>query len=231
MNRSLLLSGAALLAGLTGCSGGTPAPQATPAAPRAEARQPSPEGRQYRLDAEPSGAQDVIPVRADAADGEDVVVVGRIGGDVNPWVDGRAAFTIVDRSLQACSDIEGDACPTPWDYCCATDKLKTGKILVKFVDETGSVIPSDARELLGLGELDTVVIEGKVQKSDDGAAVILASALYVRAPGNFQDSGGDAHEHAHDHPHEHEHGGHDHEGHDHEGHEQGTDGHDQAEST
>ena len=222
MNRMFLLAGGALLlGGQVGCSSGASAPETAAVTQVAEVRHPSPEGEKYRLDAEPAGAQEVIKVRADAADGDEVVVVGRIGGDVNPWIDGRAAFTIVDNSLKACSDIPGDSCPTPWDYCCATDQLKTGKILVKFVDESGNLIASDAQELLGLNELDTVVIQGTVEKSEDGAAVLLATAIYVRSASNVQAAAGDAHDHDHDHDHE----GHDHEGHDHDGHEHGEEGH------
>ena len=61
---------------------------------------------------------DVIAVRKDAKDRQEVVVVGRIGGRVNPWIKGAAAFSIVDRSLKPCNEIEGDTCKTPWDYCC-----------------------------------------------------------------------------------------------------------------
>ena len=40
----------------------------------------------------------------------------RIGGRVNPWIKGTAAFPIVDRSLKPCNEIAGDTCKTPWDY-------------------------------------------------------------------------------------------------------------------
>jgi len=207
---------AMLIAGLlAGCSSQSTS-QPTATADNPAARQPSAEGAKYRLAAEPIGAQEVIAVRADSADGDAVVVVGRIGGDVNPWVEGRAAFSLVDNSVRACSDIPGDACPTPWDYCCETDKLKTGKMLVKFVDDGGQLIASDARELLGVGELDTVVIEGKVQKSEDGNAVLLANGVYVKTQftGTSGEAGHDDHDHeGHDH-------GHDHEGHEHEDHDE-----------
>ncbi len=70
---------------------------------------------------EPADAQPVIEVRKNAENDKRVTIVGRIGGSENPWVLNRAAFSIVDGTLQACSDIPGDQCPTPWDYCCATD--------------------------------------------------------------------------------------------------------------
>ncbi len=42
----------------------------------------------------------------------------KLGGDVNPWVEGQVAFRLVDDSLKACSVIPDDEYPTPWDYCC-----------------------------------------------------------------------------------------------------------------
>ncbi len=56
----------------------------------------------------------MIEAREESEDGQDVVLVGRIGGSVNPWVEGRAAFSIVDPTLKACSDIPGDECKKPW---------------------------------------------------------------------------------------------------------------------
>jgi hypothetical protein len=202
MTRLMSVAGGMLaLAGFLGCSSqSSTAPVAQTAAPSPT---PSAAGAKYRLDAEPAGARNVADVRAAAVDGEKVVVVGRIGGDVNPWVEGRAAFTIVDLSLQACSDIPGDSCPTPWDYCCATDGLKTGSILVKVVDEGGQLVADDARTLLGVAELDTLVVEGTLQKGEEGNATVLASHVFVRAPGNVKASAA-------------EHGDHAHEGHDHD---------------
>src|SRR5688500_13591492 len=57
----------------------------------------------------------VVKVRKEAKNGEEIVVVGRIGGRVNPWVKGAAAFSIVDEAVRSCDQIEGDNCPTPWD--------------------------------------------------------------------------------------------------------------------
>lgn len=70
----------------------------------------------FILAAEPDGASDVITARK-SKDGQSVVVFGRIGGSESPWIDGRAAFTIVDSSLKPCNEIGDDACPKPWDYC------------------------------------------------------------------------------------------------------------------
>ena len=53
---------------------------------------------------------------------DEVVLVGRIGGSEAPFVDGLAAFTIVDAKVPPCSAEEG--CETPWDYCCEQDAVK-----------------------------------------------------------------------------------------------------------
>jgi len=139
------------------------------------------DGSLFLLGLEPTGAFDVIPIRETAKDQDDVVIVGRIGGSENPWVDGRAAFSIVDLSLLACSDREGDDCPKPWDYCCETDRLPQARALVKFVDEEGKVLTSDARDLFGLHELQTVVVQGTAQRDESGNLTVLARNMFIRS--------------------------------------------------
>ena len=138
------------------------------------------DGSNFMLDEEPDGATDVIRVREEANDGDEVVLVGRIGGSVNPWVDGRAAFSIVDGSLRACSDIPGDDCTEPWDYCCETDRLPSSTALIKIVDDRGELVKTDARQLLDVKELSTVVIKGSAQRDDAGNLTILASGVYLK---------------------------------------------------
>lgn len=75
------------------------------------------DGSRYLLSTEPQGTIDVIKAREEVQDRDDVVVVGRIGGSENPWVDGRAAFSIVDTSLESCLECGSADCPKPWDYC------------------------------------------------------------------------------------------------------------------
>ena len=134
----------------------------------------------YLLDSEPPAARDVIAAKMDCENGDDLLVVGRIGGSENPWIEGRAAFSIVDGSLKACSDIPGDSCPLPWDYCCETDKLASSTALVKVIDEQGVLVNVDARELLSVKELSTVVVQGKASRDENGNLTILASGVFVR---------------------------------------------------
>ena len=178
MKRMLVISSSlALFVAAAGCSSSSSTPE-TSAAPTPTT---SIDGSAYLLDAEPQGAADIIQIREAAADSDDVVVVGRIGGSHNPWVEGSAAFSIVDRSLKACSDIEGDQCPAPWDYCCeSADNLAASTALVKLVDENGQLVKTDARELLNVKELQTVVVRGKAKRDDAGNLTVLASEIYIK---------------------------------------------------
>ncbi len=138
----------------------------------------APADKKYLLKDEPKDAVDVIAVRKSAKDQENVVVVGRIGGRTNPWIKDTAAFSIVDRSLKPCNEIPGDTCKTPWDYCCATNVPKAS-LLVMVHDEEGKLVKKDARQLLGVKELDTVVIQGKAKRDKADNISIIASKVFV----------------------------------------------------
>jgi hypothetical protein len=134
----------------------------------------------FVLKQEPAAAQEVKAVHEGAGEGTEVVLVGRIGGSVDPWIKDRAAFTVVDNSLQACSDMPGDECVTPWDYCCATDQLPSAIALIKVVDASGKLVPTDARQLLGVKELDRVVVHGKATRDKDGNLTVLADGVFIK---------------------------------------------------
>ena len=139
---------------------------------------PSTEGGKHLLTSEPAGAVGVTDARKQTKDGDDVVIVGRIGGKDNPWGDGQALFWIVDCSKKACNERPDDHCETPWDFCCEdlTDAIAT----VKIVDDTGATVQTPARKLLGVKELQTVVVRGKAKRDDKGNLTVLATGLYVR---------------------------------------------------
>ena len=138
------------------------------------------DGSHLLLTSEPEGVQDIIAARTAAKDDEPIAVVGRIGGGLNPWVKNRAAFSLVDRTLAACSDDKSCTCPTPWDYCCETHNLPNSSVLVKFSDPQGNLIPADARALLKVKELDTVVVQGTAKRDEAGNLTILATGLFKK---------------------------------------------------
>ncbi len=52
--------------------------------------------------------------------------------------------------------------------------------MVKVVDENGSLVKADARELLKVKELTTVVVKGKAQRDDTGILTILGRGVYLK---------------------------------------------------
>jgi hypothetical protein len=146
----------------------------------AETSKPSAAAEKYLLPDEPHDAQSVMATKESAKDGEEVTLVGRIGGSESPFVNGRAAFTLVDTSLVPCSEREGDSCQTPWDYCCDTDALPKATAVVKVVDEAGQTISLDAKKDLGLKELQTIVVRGKAKRDEAGNLTVTSPAIFVK---------------------------------------------------
>ena len=71
----------------------------------------------YVLASEPTGVKGIKEIKQKAKDGEEVVIVGRIGGSKTPFT-GRAAFTVVDTSFVPCNEKEEpEDSLTPWDFC------------------------------------------------------------------------------------------------------------------
>jgi hypothetical protein len=72
----------------------------------------------FALTEEPEGSIDVIKARETIKDGDEIVMVGRVGGQVDPWNKGKlASFRIVDTSLKSCEEAGHPGCEFPWDFC------------------------------------------------------------------------------------------------------------------
>jgi hypothetical protein len=178
----IAISNLLLVVLLAGCNSKTaPVSQVKSVGKPKPTTEPTEAGQAFRLQEEPAGGKSVLAVRQESKDGEDVVIVGRIGGSRKPFT-GRAAFTIVDDSIKPCNEIGDDACPTPWDYCCGVGKedLAKGTALVKLVGDDGQTRGDDARTMLGLTELQTVVVRGKAKRDDAGNLTIQMNGIYVR---------------------------------------------------
>jgi hypothetical protein len=132
--------------------------------------------RRFSLSEEPEGAVDVTELRETAKDGDILVVVGSIGGGIDPWVKDRAAFVLVDAcALTPCDESCCD------EQCnCRASELADSTVVVKFLDSKGKVIETDARELLGVRALDTVVVRGKAKRDKAGNLAMIAEGLYIR---------------------------------------------------
>ena len=71
------------------------------------AKSPVVDSTKVLLTDEPQGALGVRELREQAKDEDDIVLIGRIGGAVEPWVKGRSAFAVVDASIELC---DGGVC-------------------------------------------------------------------------------------------------------------------------
>ena len=166
-----------LISGLVISSGCGTSPDATP---QLLSTPVSVDASQYKLAEEPDGAVGVIAARESAEDGAPLVLVGRIGGCAKPWVEGRAAFTLLDASMSVVAEgedsAEGEICTGD---CCATERLDC-TTLVKVVDQQGKILSGDSRDLFGLKESDMVVVQGTAKKDESGNFVMLAKGIFIR---------------------------------------------------
>lgn len=132
----------------------------------------------YWLASDPADAKDVGAACADLTDGATVTVRGVIGGSAKPFVDGLAAFTVVDPALKACVG-EGENCKTPWDYCCTDlETIAANSMTIEFRDGDNPLQES----LLGVNGLDhlaTVAVQGVAERDAQGNVTLVASGVRV----------------------------------------------------
>lgn len=125
----------------------------------------------------PDAALGVSDVKKVAQEGDTVTIVGRIGGRREPFTEGAAVFILVDSGLPACSDIEGDNCRTPWDYCCETkESMTANSATIQVLGEDGAPL---AVEMTNYFEpLDEVVVVGTVgPRPTDDVLIVNATSI------------------------------------------------------
>lgn len=130
----------------------------------------------YVLQAEPEGAIGVVDFREHAKSGEPVTVVGRVGGGIDPWIKGRAAFMLVDTG--APMPTADDTCGPECQHC--AQEIAASTTVVKFVDQQGKTLSIDSRELLGIKEEETIVVRGIANRDASGNVALTADSVYVK---------------------------------------------------
>ncbi len=124
----------------------------------------------------PLAALAVAKAKKEAKDGAEVAVEGR----VKDFVDGMAVFTIVDTVILSC-DQEGEACPTPWDYCCEPkESMLANTATVKVVGAGAAPIKANVKGVSGVDHLTTVVATGKARRDEAGNLTIEAAKVFVK---------------------------------------------------
>ena len=132
------------------------------------------------LDAEPAGAKNVVDVKGKVKAGDEVVVRGVVAGNSDPVAAGQAMLTVADPSLETCDKTEDDACPTPWDACCASAEERVAKsISVQVVGADGRPVQGSLRGVGGIEPMSRVVVRGKVAEVDEHVLVVNADGIYV----------------------------------------------------
>jgi hypothetical protein len=182
MISTLFVLGATGLAALIGCE--QSAQSGPPAKPSTETSKPAAADSALPatlwLATEPASAKPVAEIKQSAAAGQDVVVFGRIGGSKEPFVSGRAMFTLADRSIPSCVEKHGPGCATPWDYCCeAKDTVLASTITVQVTGADGKPLKTGLSDVHGLKPLTDLVITGKVSSAGSNV-VIDAQGIYLK---------------------------------------------------
>jgi hypothetical protein len=134
----------------------------------------------FFLASAPPSARPVGEIVASARPGEQVAVTGRVGGAEKVFVDGYAAFTIVDPRVEPCGASKMDDCPTPWDYCCDSPEVMAANALSVELVANGKPLRANARGFHGLDHMKTVVVVGEVARDEAGNVRVLASGLHVQ---------------------------------------------------
>jgi hypothetical protein len=136
------------------------------------------------LSAAPGGEAKAIHVaRTTAKPGEELTLSGRIMGNSNPFVEGRAAFILGDPELLTpCNEIPGDSCETPWDCCCdSSEDKKAGIATIQITGPDGRVLKKGLEGVGGLAKLATVTVTGKVAKGSSAESLVInATAIQVK---------------------------------------------------
>jgi hypothetical protein len=130
----------------------------------------------------PSSPAAIHTVRANAKPGDTITVTGLVMGREAPFVEGRAAFVIGDRSvLTPCNETPGDQCATPWDVCCdSTEDKQRATATIQLLDKSGRVIKQGLKGSHGLTELSTVTLTGAIDKASTPEVLIInATQLHV----------------------------------------------------
>lgn len=164
---------------LTGCGDGKPSGQNAPVSSNAmSANLPS----GLFLAAAPTDAKDIKDTKAAAKSGENVVLVGRIGGSKEPFVAERAVFTLVDSRLKLCGENSAeDSCETPWDYCCdPRETITANTVTVQVVGSEGQPIKAELSGVKGLKPTAFVTVVGTVARAEGENFVVNATGLYVK---------------------------------------------------
>ncbi len=173
--RATALALTLLTLALAGCGPDEPAKPPEPSKPAASLP------ADLFLSAAPEGARGVAEAKKAAPNaGDEIVLRGRIGGSESPFVEGRSILTLAEESLEACGEGADDGCTTPWDFCCSSPEEKLANTAtVRVVGPDGKPLAAGLSGAGGMKPLSTLVVKGKVSRTEAGNLVVDASGIFV----------------------------------------------------
>jgi len=128
---------------------------------------------------EPTGAVPVSELKSQHIAGElqagtSVVIRARINaGEMSPWTQGQAAFIVTDATgHDGSEDHDPHECPF-----CSRD-IRDHMAIVRCTKDDGQLIPTDAREVLGVAEGELLVVQGTIGDADAEEFVVDAQSIY-----------------------------------------------------
>ena len=122
----------------------------------------------------------VQQLKAQAQEGDEAIVRVVVGGEKHVFVEDRAIVKVIDASIENPCLAPGDACQTPWDYCCTpAEELLLHRATVKVTDDQDKTLKLCLKGQGDIEELKTLVVKGVVAMgSDDRNLVINARCIF-----------------------------------------------------
>ena len=166
---------------IVGCDSGEAPPPTPPAQPTAESAAALPSS--LFLAKAPEGAIELAAAKKSAKPGDEIVVRGRVAGQMEPLAPNRAILTLLDASVKTCDQMPGDGCKTPWDACCEPrESLQASTATIQIVDAGGKPLKTTLRGANGIEPLKEVTVVGKVKDSGGADTLVIdATGLYVKS--------------------------------------------------
>ena len=132
------------------------------------------------LEEAPNDAMSIAEARSAISENPNIAVIARIIPDEHEaFVPGQTAFVVTE----VLSEDDGHGGKQHADNCpfCKRKAAEAPRAAVQFVDESGSPLRADARELFGIASGDEVVIRGKGELlAELNMFQVTADGIYLR---------------------------------------------------
>ncbi len=129
----------------------------------------------------PGAPTPIGTLKGSLKEGAEVIVRGVVGGQRDPFIDGRAMLMLVDVSVPNQCAIGDDHCNTPWDYCCApSEEIGKSSAMVRVTGPDGAPLKGTLKGASGIGTLSILTIKAKVAAGSTAEALTLdAVGIYL----------------------------------------------------